>query len=110
MLDAVAADVFEPFEVLAGASMGNYRAAYSPHNVWLLCSADTTTLLDKLPHCSTHCKALYVHRGAVNYTVHLYNMVEQCISQEWRAEARGRVDGYELAGIDRSCLQTTIRL
>ena len=41
MLDAVAADAFEPFEVLAGASMGNYRAAYSPHNVWLLCSADT---------------------------------------------------------------------
>ena len=67
MLDAVAADAFEPFEVLAGASMGNYRAAYSPHNVWLLCSADTNTLLDKLPHCSVHCKALYVHCAFVQY-------------------------------------------
>ena len=48
MPDAVAADAFEPFEVLAGASMGNYRAAYSPHNAWLLCN--TNTLLNKLLH------------------------------------------------------------
>ena len=43
MLDAVAADAFEPFEVLAGASLGNSRAAYSSRN--LCFSAQQFTIL-----------------------------------------------------------------
>ena len=75
MLDAVAADAFEPFEVLAGASMGNYRAAYSPHNAWLLCN--TTTLLDfcsalyTVEHCKCTCRTLHC---TVRY-----------IAEQWRA-------------------------
>ena len=88
MLDAVAADAFEPFEVLAGASMGNYRAAYSPHNAWLLCN--TNTLLDKLLQCTVQCALKSIVSVNAEHCSALYWTVQRYIAEQWRATGKGQ--------------------
>ena len=69
-------DAADAFEVLAGASMGNYRTAYSSHNVWLLCNANTLldccTGLNTAVHCALYndtLRSTEVHCALYNDTL-----------------------------------------